>query len=316
MRTYRVGVCDRDLDYVMAFADYVNALRDKVLSIVVFTGIDAIIDYLSVQDLDLIITDDISQCEETGNGYELQDIRAIQFSEYRDSSDGWHSEAGDSTYIFKYQNIDIICRQILDVLTEGRQDVRKLDSLIAVYSPLGRCGKTKLARALAADDGVRGGLYIGLEEYAESFDARSSNIFYMIKSKSPELEEVITQQLVEKNGIHELIINSSFLDTCDVSFDDIETLKSCLLKSGRFTTLVFDIGQASLSELRILSIFDEIYMPVLRDEISVRKLEVFLRLLKELGLRSVISRLIRIDVPDADINSEEMIRAIWRAKGE
>jgi hypothetical protein len=91
----------------------------------------------------------------------------------------------------------------------------------------------------------------------------------------------------------------------------MEMLVSILLKSGRYTTIVFDFGSAAISDMRILGLFETIYMPVLRDDISLGKIEVFLSVLKEMGLRNVITKIVKVDVPDAEPNSEEMVRTLW-----
>ena len=314
MRTYKVGICDKDLDYATALMDYINADRSNRLNMTAFSGMKAVKDYLSVQDLDLVITDDISACAKTEEGYEYQGVRTVPLSEYRDSSDGWQIEKADSVFIFKYQDVDLICRSLCQILTDKKKDPRNLSTVIAVFSPLGRCGKSRLARALAADDGVRGGLCVSMENYANKINNSSNNILYLIKSKSPELEEVIAKQTVYEDGIQEVYTSSTFLDSRDVTLEDMELLVSILLKSGKYTTIVFDFGSAAISDMRILGLFETVYMPVLRDDISLGKLEVFLSVLKEMGLRNVITKLVKVDVPDAEPNNEEMIRTLWELK--
>ncbi len=316
MKTYKVGICDKDLDYATALMDFINADKSRRLSMMVFSSYKAIKDYLSVQDLDLVITDDISACDKTEEGYEYQGVKTVPLSQYRDSSDGWKIEKSDSTFIFKYQDVELICRSLSQILTEKKKDPRNLSTVVAVFSPLGRCGKSRLARALAADDGVRGGLYVSMENYANKINHSSNNILYLIKSKSPELEEVIAEQTVCEDGIQVLKPSTSYLDTLDVLLEDMEMLVSILLKSGRYTTIVFDFGSAAISDMRILGLFETIYMPVLRDDISLGKIEVFLSVLKEMGLRNVITKIVKVDVPDAEPNSEEMVRTLWELSND
>ena len=316
MKTYRVGICDADLDYATALMDYINAAPEKRLRVIAFSGINAVKDYLSVQDLDLLLTDDITDCDEGDEGLSLQSVRVIPLSEYRDCADGWRDESSQEAYIYKYQNAQMIIRSLSSFLTQRSQNRRQISRTIAVYSPLGRCGKTRLAGTIAANDEVRGGLYVSMETFGERPDLLDSNIFYLIKSESPELEEVISRQIELDNGIYRLYLSSSFLDTRDVSFEDMEMLIKCLLKSGRFTSLVFDIGSAAIADMRILSLFDQIYMPVLSDDVSIRKVEVFTKLIKAMGVRNILTRLVKLELPDAEENSSEMVAALWKARND
>ena len=67
-----------------------------------------------------------------------------------------------------------------------------------------------------------------------------------------------------------------------------------------------------LGDLRILDTFDYIYMPVLRDEVSVRKLEVFMKLISDMGYRTILDKIKAVSVPDWEAFSEEMIRFVWK----
>ena len=72
----------------------------------------------------------------------------------------------------------------------------------------------------------------------------------------------------------------------DISFSEIKMLKDMLLKTGRFTTIVFDIGSAALTDLSVFNCFERIFMPALSDDISRNKIEVFLKL-----IRTILGRL-------------------------
>ena len=318
MRTYKVGICDADTDYSTALMDYANGNKEFGISLSAFSSLKAIKDYLTVQDLDLILTDDLSACKALADGYEFQEIKVIPLIDFIDETDdsanGRHADTGIVRYIFKYQRADIICKDIRRALTADGKNVRELKSVIAVYSPIGRCGKTRLARALAANDEVRGGLYVSMEDFGTDIGLSGNEVLYLLKSKSPELEKLIFDRITTENGINVLNLSSTYLDTHDVSFDDVEMLKGYLLKTGRFTSVVFDIGSAAIEDFRILSLFDRVYMPVLRDEVSLKKLEVFVKMLKDMGLRSIISKLISVDVPDAEVGSNEMIKTLWEIK--
>jgi hypothetical protein len=177
---------------------------------------------------------------------------------------------------------------------------------------LGRCGKTRLAKALNKENGVKDGLYVAMEDFGTNPERLENRILYLIKSKSPELEEAIAEGIHFENGVQVLNLSSTYLDTHDVSFEDIEVLKASLLKQGNYSQIVFDIGSAAFTDLRILAAFEYIYMPVLEDDLSEKKLMVFEKLLKEVGLRNILTRITKVALPDVDEDSDEMKREIQK----
>ena len=54
--------------------------------------------------------------------------------------------------IYKYQSARDICKALLGVLQKERSVSSQPSGCLAVFSPLGRCGKTALARALLQAD--------------------------------------------------------------------------------------------------------------------------------------------------------------------
>lgn len=311
MKTYKVGVCDSDLDYATALMDYVNHSKTTI-NMVAFSRMNAVKDYLTAQDLDIIITDDIRDCSEHEGELRFCDIRTLQFSEYKGISDGWQEMSAEESYIYKYQPASGIMNFILKELDVRRNNTRQVAEVIGVYSPLGRCGTTRLAKALTSFDEVRGGLYIGMENFSSSIDRMSTDILYLLKTHSSDLEEAINRSIKTEGDIHTLGLAGTYLDANNVSFSEIKMLKDMLLKTGRFTTIVFDIGSAALTDLSVFNCFERIFMPALSDDISRNKIEVFLKLMKDTGNRAVISRIIPVSVPDAEVGSTEMTKCIWQ----
>ena len=314
MKTYRVGLYDSDLDYADALMNYANIHRDLGITMIQFTGMNEVSDYLEDQDLDLILTSDNGSFSETEDGSFFQGVKACVLTDYRGASGGWQIDRASTPYIYKFKRVEQICEEVRSLISE-KKDVREIHSINAVYSPIGRCGKTRLAKALVCDDGVRGGLYVSVENFSENFDSLNSNLLFLLKTNSPELEEVLSSEIHLANGFHSLCLSGIYMDMRDVTIDDMERLKASLLKTGRFTTIVFDLGSSVLSDLRILSLFDRIYMPILEDDVSERKVLVFERMLKDMGLRSLMTKVVKVNVPDVDENSAEMERVLWRLEG-
>lgn len=314
MKTYKVGVINKDLDYAGALMDYVNSKQNLGIRLLLFSGIRAVRDFISVDNLDLIITDDLQDFSITENGFDYMGIKTMVFYEYGSDLDGVESYENESSYIYKYQKVENICKQMKGKLRIEKKDLRKVTSCIGVYSPLGRCGKTTLAKALAVNDEVRGGLYVAMEDFGTDVSDLGNDLLYLVKTRSTRIEEVLVQQIKLEDELHVLHLSGTYMDSHDVNVSDLEVLRTSLLQLGRFSTIVFDIGSAAVMDMSVLEGFDRVYVPVLRDEVSVSKFEVFIRLLKDMDKRQLITSLITVDVPDTDYKSSEMIKKLWELR--
>ena len=240
MRTYKVGICDRDIDYSKALMEYVNSDMSLGFQIVIFSTLSHLRDYLETRSLDLIVTDDISECEKKGTDIYLSDVKVLEMSEMdtRNSGEGYSIS---DCYIYRYQMVSDICRQIKKQLVPNNVGMRSVSRFICVYSPIGRCGKTRLAKKLAGLDEVRGGLYVGMEDFSDRLEYLTNNMLYPLKMNRSDLEDVINMQIRQEQGIYMSVLSGTYMDTFDVSCSEIVKLKNLFLKTGNFTTICFDI---------------------------------------------------------------------------
>lgn len=293
MRTYKVGISDRDLDYSTALMDYVNNSKELGISMIAFSGVKAVMDYLSVQALDVILMDDLSQCMKSEEGYFISGVRVLPLTEIRLLGNNEDYSAG---YIYKYQSVDQISKCIRDFLRVDSSGSTDIVTFTGVYSPLGRSGKTTLAKALAGSGEMGRGLYVSMENYSDRPDALGGDLLYMLKAGQKNLGEIIAGQIGLENGIHTLYLSATYMDSNDVSFEEFEMLKADLIRDRKYMNIVFDIGSAAIRDMRILTLYDRLYMPVLFDPVSERKIELFKQLLKETGLGGLISRCVPVNV--------------------
>ena len=229
----------------------------------------------------------------------------------RDRVDG--SEEISHNRIFKYSRVRNISSEILRYMNIDDTDRRrKLFRSYAVISPIGRCGKTNLAVSLCMNDEVRGGLYVGMEEYSAFHDHEDvlANVIYLLKQRSPDLTGYMEQNIVELEEYSVLGYLGSYIDALELDTEDMVWLIDEFRRWGRYTTVVFDMGQAVLKDLAILGAFDEIMVPELKDELSQDKLGMFERVLERRELGKIARRLHRLNVPLAVPGSAEMLRFI------
>ena len=298
VRVRSVGICDTDIEYATVLMDSLNHKGRDEIRAYVFSDRDALRKYLEKNDLDIVLFGE--EMEEPG-------VRSVFLSDNPDYKD---TSVVESRVIFKYQSVSIIFSELQKLLAPAEISVRKRCRFIGVYSPLGRCGKTRLAMALAAMDEVRGGLYIGLENYSGAGEIPCTDVFYLVKQRSGEITRALESAVIRKGDLCFLYASGTYMDSRDVQASDIEWLNQELAGSGRFSTVCYDIGSAAIEDLEILKNFDLLYIPTLPDSVSDMKLTLFRKMVRSMGLGEEIARAIEIEVPDTEPDSPEMIRAI------
>ncbi|MDD6402413.1 MAG: hypothetical protein PUG10_12510 [Lachnospiraceae bacterium] len=266
----RVGIVDNNNEYVMNLMKYINE-HFFDLKLIMFSGIDKARNYYENNSLDGLIVDE--------ENYELDFINENQVAFFcEEKLTGEHN-------IFRYQNMDVIHNKIVDMfLIDGC--LCDEDYIIAVYSPIGRSGKTKYAIDICNKS--EKGIYIGWEDYSgmvsgSEHDKRIFNEFmYYLTEKNIKLFDVLDNAKANQNGKY---IRSTCIEN-DVKCIDasmIKWLSKELKQEGRFK-LCFDVGIGAIDDLKILSCMDKVYVPYLDDELSKRKITQFRNRLKNMNI--------------------------------
>jgi len=325
----RIGICDKNPEYAIGLTDHlVKSGADY--SVVTFTDMDSLETYLMNDDIDLILTDDTEKCsvcrEPEREVMKFHNVRCIYMSETRDfaaGDDRPDEGEGKLTYkvlsenmIFKYQNLRSIDEKIRRFLAPKVQ-VRRFSTVEAVFSPLGRCGCTTLAKALAEYDTDGRGLYIGMENYCADRNF-SKEILYQLKERFPDFTETLRELIIYQNNINVLHTGRVYQDLQNVQREDLIWMNEAIGKIGNFSSVIYDFGSAVLADFGILDVFDRIYVPVLDDECSERKLECFEMILRSRDYRELLQKLIKVRIPENAGGPEmkKMVRRLRDMKNE
>ena len=336
IQQYKVGIYEDDKAYMMSLMNHINSDRGNPFLALAFSGRDELQGYLRANSLDILLIDeklyvDIWQelrgqrCVVLSGKRPAGTDSGSEISKYGEGWFGGSAESGSLEYgeqsgggnvpgvLFKYSKARDIVRAVMKYMdADVPERRRKLFRSYGVISPVGRCGKTKLAISLCMNDEVRGGLYIGLEEFS-SFEDREdvvSNVIYLIKERSDGFTDYVGENTVQLDDYSVLGYMRSYLDAMELDRSDVEWMLEQLRVWGRYTTIVLDIGQAVLKDLSVLSALDVIVVPELPDEQSQEKIRTFERLLESEELGKVAKRMKRVRVADAAPGSAEMIRFI------
>ena len=297
MRSVRVGICSRDPDYAASLMMAMTRMSGGEIEAVVYSRPEVVATCRTVQEPDMILIDGMyGPDREEGEPAEI----ASRWGETLGIPVVALTEEPSELGTYKYQSVRGICQEVLERLRKEHGVSSQRSGCIAVFSPLGRCGKTALARALAGAEAEQGSLYIGMEEYADR-NVRSE-VLYQIKQRSPDVYEAVTREIVTEGGISVLHLSGVYPDLRDVLKEDLEWFCGELLRPERYRLLVFDVGSASLAAPELLECFDRIYMPYPRGDAAEAKLHQFKNYMRERQKGEVLRRIRPVELSEQTVD--------------
>ena len=314
---------------MISLMNHINSDRDNPMFALAFSTLEELCEYMSERHLDILVVDEkvaeqtvcaladgetAAASETAGGGLPQVKTKDVMEKKFTDGLglpvkmlilSRSKRDENDYGMIFKYSRVSELISSILGYIdVKEIQSSRNLFRTYGVISPLGRCGKTTLAVSLCMNDDVRGGLYIGMEEYGSYQDDADA------KQRSCEFTDYMSRLTVDLGKYSVAGYLKSYIDAMELDTDDVRWMISQMREWGRYTTVAFDIGQAVLKDLTILTAFDEVLVPVLDDEISSAKVKAFEETLRRAELGKLLCRMRKVSVPAAAPGSAQMIRFI------
>lgn len=296
MFSYKIGIYGSDFYYNVKLMEYFNGHEEIPLKASVFSTWESVREYTRQNDLDLLVLDGESQKEKN-------DVPVLYLSEQKNTED----------CIFKYQNAGKIAKHITHFLGQKSISIKKNGVWLAVYSPVGRCGKTNLSKCLSRY--FENSLYVGLEDFpSDSFDETAQKNGEMFLYYFASMNEKILEQISLGCEGREVMYDSLVATVCYLEWrfsdESFKWFKKLLSEKRHYSAVIFDMGMAALASFDTLQLFDRIIVPVLQDEHSKKKLSYFSELVKSNGGRGVAEKMKYIAFSNKDFeegNIKEMI---------
>ena len=256
---YKAGLLDRDLPYQKALTEYLNLRTSTPIQLYTFTTEQVLQQFLEREKLELLLL---------GDEFEDWDgcCQTIVLTTQRERVDGVR-------FLFRYQNVDVLLNAITDRLQEKTNAPELADAFVAVYSPLGRCGKTMFSHRLC--EKFENGLYVNWEGFSaqERKDTFGNWLLYCIISRNPECFSYMKEHALSDISPPEMIVEMR-----QIGYDDLKWFRDTIKSLKLYDGVVVDIGTMVICEWKMLQLFDRVYVPVLEDDISRKKIEEFERM--------------------------------------
>lgn len=296
MKRCKVAICDEEVDYAFRLMNYINNQPDNPCMAMAFTNQDNLIQYMDNNSIELLIA---------GDNIDLQTPETVPTLWLTDGDDIIHQGS-----LYKYQPADEIVSVVMEHISYQSAPYVKSQSkqqVVAIYSPIGRCGKTNLALALCHHRGNQS-LYVGFEEYSSLADGSqpTEELLYYIKQQDKNILNRL-HHLTSLDGHCRMIQSPScYLDIRQIASTDLEWFIGQLNNESYYQTVVFDLGVGSIADYNIFSLFDTIYFPILSNAVSQIKINHFYEFLNKSNLLHLKERIHEIQLPDEDYNSVSM----------
>lgn len=204
--------------------------------------------------------------------------------------------------IYQYQSADQIYREMISYLFPEEPSVELKENgekgIYAVYSPLGRSGKTSFALSYAREHSF---FYLGMEDYGLAGESENTmgEILYYIRSRKEKLTDMMLEISELWQNVRLLKSPPLFQDVKQLSFEDYRWFFQQIRAEENFPSCIIDFGTGCLPDFEIFTLFDRIYVPVLDGSVESEKLKVFWNLLFEIyGEVDERFRIIRVPVED------------------
>lgn len=214
--------------------------------------------------------------------------------------------------IYKYQSADNILSDLLNIYAgeEDRDILRqsryKECSIIGVYSPVHRVGKTTFAIALGKELAKEERtLYLNLEEYSGWEDRmmmKSSrtiaDLLYYTRQENSRIStkvSVMTEKIGQLEYIAPMKISE---DLKAVTYEEWQELFDQLLHLRLYRKIIIDFGECVQGLRKLLEMCRRIYMPINRQRESVAKVTQFEKNADVLGYGEILDKIIQLEIAE------------------
>lgn len=289
MKVIRIGIFDEEESYAGKMSAYLNRMGQGKWNAIAFTNKEVMERYVEKKNLHILVGTDMEVLKNLKRKQENTYI--IWLREKEEKGMAFREHNADTMSVCRYTSAKTIGKIIGEAAGRILTDTENTKPMVAIYSPIGRCGKTSLALRIVQNENFGKWLYIGMEDYSfwesQTEDTglnsiQSDNFLYYVKERNQEKLHVLLNS-------EQTIIPSAFspFDTKQINETDIKWLFSILHQMEMYSGVLFDIGTGVLQNLEWLKIFDYILVPFLPEEKAMQKRKNFEDLIEAYSLEDL-----------------------------
>ena len=291
MSDKNVVICDREIRYANGLGENISEREDLAVKVYVCSSFEHVLELEQAKKIHIFIVDEeITYAQRTQIGANQVFVLAR----------GKVADLGEEEWaIGKYQCADEIIRQVFEFYVDRTKEnvMRCMNKerarMVAVYSPIHRVGKTTFALALGRECAKsKKVLYLNLEEYAGMEVSQDTNmnlgdLLYYLRQGNGNLGIRLQAAVKEDEGLDVVPPIPVVLDLKEVTWEEWDALITQLLENSLYEMVVLDVSESVQGLFPLLELCDRVYMPVLEDENSRRKLKQYQDNVEQLKLEKL-----------------------------
>lgn len=295
-------ICDQEADYARNLMQMIGGRKELGFQMHMFQKLEPLKKFAEQKPIQiLLIGEEYSQEER------LEIPAAERFVLVK--AEGRYL-ADEEKELYKYQSVDQILTKVLELSVDKERAVAKTlrktrGSLIGVYSPIHRIGKTKYALELGKELAEKGPvLYLNLEEYAGfeqlfscTYEKNLSDLLYYIRQDSSNLIFRINSMVQSFQNMDYLPPALSPADLMAASWEEWSKLFDTLKKQSSYEVILLDVGSCIPELYTMLEQCDRVYMPVREETASRAKVEQFENLVQMWDCGEMLKRVKKVNLP-------------------
>lgn len=317
-----MGVYDVDPHYAGRFAEFANQREQIPFTVVAFTSVARLQEFAQEQPLEILLVGD-----EVDSGT-LADVPAGQIIRLSESRE---IPCEDVPAVYKYQASDAVLREVMACYQVQPEHlpfttVGTKSTVIGVYSPVNRCGKTgfcmTLGQILGRESQV---LFLSLEEHSglskltqTQYTGSLSDLIYYYRQE--EYTRMRLGSVIYNWGGMDYVPPAAYAeDLGEVQGEEMAGLIARIAADGIYEVILVDVGHLGRGMEPLLELCDVIYTPMKEDCVSAAKLEAWQEYLEKSGHSGVWERvqMLRLPRPGAVWQTETYLeQLLWGEIGD
>ena len=214
-----------------------------------------------------------------------------------------------------------------DELAAQMPVLKKTTELLGIYSPLGFCGQTSFALALAQILGrEKSVLYLNMEEYSgfeelfeKEYPYTLSDLLYFVRQEQAGITVKMNSMIQSMGSMDFIPPVQSPEDIRGTRWQDWEHLLQEIVLHSSYEAVILDVGDGIEEVFQILDLCTRVYVPVRDDRISKCKMEQFEKLLRLRDYSQLLAGIEKVLLPILSQNADNEFRIeelVWSELGD
>ena len=217
----------------------------------------------------------------------------------------------DYENIYKYQSAEHILKEVLCYCAEYARPVttmcygQKTFEVHGVYSPIGRCGKSTLAKILAEHFGKgKKVLLLDLQSFCakdEQLRAQEqwdlADMIYFLRQGKKTFLYKLGSIVKNENTFDYILPMKTPADLRSVTLSEWTELLEKLASDSDYQVVIIDFGPDVCELFKLLSQCTGIYMPILSDDASRKKVENFEWVIRSENFEEIMEDIHKLNIP-------------------